>query len=166
LRIGIVSDTHLRSGDVTLPAPLVRGLEGVDRIIHAGDWTHPDVIPLFERIAPVDSVAGNNDGPDIVRRFGRIALLELGGRRIGLIHGDGPYASTEERAWRAFQHNDVDIIVFGHSHVPYMEERQGVVLFNPGSPTDKRFQKRYSYGILEIRDGTFRLEHRFFDKKD
>ena len=47
-----------------------------------------------------------------------------------------------------------------------MEERQGVVLFNPGSPTDKRFQKRYSYGILEIRDGTFRLEHRFFDKKD
>ncbi len=69
--LGIVSDTHMPQRTKKLPETLVRGLQGVDRILHAGDWVSPDVIGLFEAIAPVDGVAGNNDGDDIINRLGR-----------------------------------------------------------------------------------------------
>ncbi|TLS50193.1 metallophosphoesterase family protein [Paenibacillus antri] len=166
LRIGVVSDTHMFSRGAKLPNLLVEGLRGVDLLLHAGDFTDPAVVPLLEAVAPLEAVAGNNDGIDIVRRFGFRKIVEAGGRRIGLVHGhDGPGRSTEAKAAISFRDDPVDIVVFGHSHVPYYEmSPDGVLLFNPGSPTDKRRQPRYSYGLIEIGE---RIEaaHRYYDDK-
>ncbi|CAG7629543.1 metallophosphoesterase family protein [Paenibacillus allorhizosphaerae] len=167
MRIGVVSDTHMFGRAARLPDTLVEGLQGVDMILHAGDWMDEGVVELFALIAPVDGVAGNNDGLEIVRRFGRRKVLKIAGYRIGIVHGDGG-RSTSETAYRAFLDGDgkgtVDVVLFGHSHIPYMESRNGVLLFNPGSPTDKRRQPRYSYGILTLGPQPVG-EHYYYDRK-
>ncbi|WP_028548253.1 metallophosphoesterase family protein [Paenibacillus sp. UNC451MF] len=150
MRIGVVSDTHMFGRAKQLPPTLLEGLKGVDLILHAGDWVDPRVVELFEQIAPTDGVAGNNDGLDIIERFGRQKVLNLSGYRIGLVHGDGGRKSTLDRSVDAFRDMSVDVIVFGHSHVPYRGMHNGTLLFNPGSPTDKRRQPQYSYGIMEL----------------
>lgn len=164
MRIGIISDTHMPSRAKQLPQALKKGLSGVDMILHAGDWTKLDVVDALQQIAPVDGVAGNNDGEDIIRKFGRKKILTLAGYRIGMVHGDGYKKTTEVRAWEAFAGEKVDIILFGHSHVPFLREHQGVLVFNPGSPTDKRRQPRYSYGILTLGD-TAKAQHFYYDDK-
>jgi uncharacterized protein len=165
VRVGVVSDTHMFSRAKSLPRALVEGLRGVALILHAGDFTDPAVIPLFERIAPLEAVAGNNDGAEIISRFGRRKVLEIGGKRIGLTHGDiGPGRSTEWKSFHAFRDDHVDAVVFGHSHVPHYEYIDGILLFNPGSPTDKRRQPRYSFGMMEIGERV-QAAHIFYDDK-
>ncbi|MCM3748492.1 metallophosphoesterase [Paenibacillus pasadenensis] len=166
MRIGLVSDTHLSGTAGKLPDELVRGLQGVEFILHAGDWTHPRAVALLEAIAPVDGVAGNNDGPDLVRRFGKKKLLELGGFRIGIVHGDIGWGRwTEQKALSNFEGEDAAVILFGHSHTPYRKQHGASLLFNPGSPLQKRRQPRYSYGIMELAGGSIRTEHYYFDDR-
>ncbi|UJF35887.1 metallophosphoesterase family protein [Paenibacillus hexagrammi] len=153
MRIGVIADTHLSDRVEKLPDRLIQGLQGVELILHAGDWVSPRTIELVEQIAPCESVAGNNDGMDIIERFGRKKLLTIEGYTIGLIHGDGFRKTTEERSREAFLEEKPDIVVFGHSHIPFSQIMDGVLMFNPGSPTDKRRQPRYSYGIIELLDG-------------
>lgn len=155
MRIGLVSDTHMPRFAQALPAALRQGLAGQDvgLILHLGDFTAPAVAALFERIAPLDAVAGNNDGEEIRRRFGRRKILCIEGLRIGLTHGDGTRRTTLERALEAFSGEAVDVILFGHSHVPYCAKHGNTWLINPGSPTDKRRNPRYSWGVLDIREG-------------
>ena len=161
MRIAVVADTHLPRFGRALPAALVRGIAEarVDRILHAGDWTQPMALELLERLAPVDGVAGNNDGPELHERFGTRRVLELDGVRIGLTHGHlGPGATTPARAQRAFGDEpagSLGAIVFGHSHIPLIERRpDGTWLVNPGSPTDRRRQPRYSWALLTIDGGS------------
>jgi hypothetical protein len=154
MRVGVISDTHLGAAAVKLPDALVSGLRGVDLILHAGDWVSPHVVALVEAIAPVESVAGNNDGPDIASRFGYSKRLELGGVRIGLVHGDGFRKTTAERALDTFADDAPDVVVFGHSHIPERRQVGRTLLFNPGSPTDKRRQPQYSYGVLTVQSGS------------
>jgi putative phosphoesterase len=163
MRIGVVSDTHLHNGK-QLPKALITGLKGVDLILHAGDWINPDVTTLFESIAPIDGVAGNNDGNEIIQRFGLSKILELKKYRIGMVHGDGFRKTTERRAFETFSNQNVDVIIFGHSHIPLKRHQEGVLLFNPGSPTDKRRQSQYSYGILELKE-TMTSELYYYDDK-
>jgi len=160
VRIGVVSDTHLTARG-NLPAQLLEGLQGVDLILHAGDWVALEVAWQLEAIAPVEGVYGNNDGWDIRDKFGKEKIIRAGGRAIGLIHGDGRLP-TVETAWSAFRDRGVDVIIFGHSHAPHRELREGVLLFNPGSPTQKRWQPHHSYGILEFGPDGIKAEHRFF----
>lgn len=162
MKIGIVSDTHLTGAGRPLPEKLLAGLAGADLILHAGDWVSLRVAKELEAVAPVDGVAGNNDGPDIVSRFGRQKLLRLADVTVGLIHGDGYAKTTVERAYDAFAGEMADVIIFGHSHAPYMEQRGGVLLFNPGSPTDKRRQKQFSFGMMEITGRRVQASHTFF----
>ncbi|MFL5755085.1 MAG: metallophosphoesterase family protein [Chloroflexota bacterium] len=168
MRIGVVSDTHLPRFGRTLPPPLVAALREADvhLILHLGDWTDALAIPLLEAVAPVDGVAGNNDGADLVARLGRRKIVELDGARMGLTHGDlGIGPSTPERAVRTFEADDVSAVLFGHSHIPLLERLPGGrVVLNPGSPTDKRRQRRYSWALLEIADGAIEAELRFFDR--
>jgi putative phosphoesterase len=164
LRIGVVADTHMPSRAKTLPEALVRGLEGVELILHAGDFTSLETVEMLERIAPLEGVIGNNDGYEIFQRFSKIKLLNIGGFRIGLIHGDGSSKTTERRSLDAFQDSKPDLVVFGHSHVPYKQLHDGILLFNPGSPTDKRKQPLYSYGILEIGD-RLAVRHHYYEEK-
>jgi uncharacterized protein len=163
--IGLVADTHLPRFGRALPRALVDGLRRsqVSRILHLGDLTDEIAIPLFEAIAPLDAVAGNNDPEPIHRRFGRRKIVEVDGVRIGLVHGDqGRARTTHEKAIAAFAGEPVDVILYGHSHQPKVDVRDGVLVANPGSPTDKRMQPRFSYGILTIDGGRPRVELLFF----
>ncbi len=159
MRIAIVSDTHLPRFGRELPQALVEGFERerIERILHAGDWTTTLALDLLERLAPVDGVAGNNDGPELHERFGTRRILELDGVRIGLTHGHlGTGRSTEERAIRAFEGEDPrpDAIVFGHSHIPVIRHlASGRWLINPGSPTDKRREPACTWAVLETDAG-------------
>ena len=167
VKIGLVSDTHMPRFAKALPVALRQGLaeRGVELILHMGDFTAPMVAELFREIAPFDAVAGNNDGEDIHRRFGRRKILVVEGLRIGMIHGDGRRKTTPERALDAFAGEQVDVILFGHSHVPHCEKIGDLWLINPGSPTDKRRNPSYSYGVLEIRDGRAVPALHYYDDK-
>ena len=122
---------------------------------------------LLEAFAPLVGVAGNNDPPELVGRFGRERLIELDGLIVGLVHGDlGPGTTTPERARRAFEDRAADVIVFGHSHQPLIERSpDGSLLINPGSPTDKRRQPRFSWALLALDGGRASAELRFFDDR-
>jgi putative phosphoesterase len=163
VRIALVSDTHLPRFGRALPRALVDGLRetSVDLILHAGDWTEPLAVPLFEAIAPVDGVAGNNDGDELRARFGTQRTLELEGFTVGIPHGHaGTGATTLERARSLFADQRLDALISGHSHRPQVERAAaGTWLLNPGSPTDKRTQPRYTWILLELRAGSAPVPH-------
>jgi putative phosphoesterase len=168
-RIGVVSDTHLPRFGRVLPTRLVEGLRtaGVELILHLGDMTGDFVPGLFEQIAPFDAVAGNNDGPELVERFGRRKVVDVDGIRIGMVHGDlGVGRTTPERAARSFHRDEVDLVLCGHSHIPIVTALDdGRRLLNPGSPTDKRRQPRHSWALVEVDAGAIlRNDLVFFDR--
>src|SRR5918993_3262674 len=105
MRIAIVSDTHLPRFGTRLPRALVDGFREtrIDRIVHAGDWTEPIAVELFEALADLDGVAGNNDGPELQARFGTQLVLEVDGVRLGGTHRPlGSGGTTPDRAVAAF----------------------------------------------------------------
>lgn len=163
-RIGIVSDTHLPRFGHALPRALERGLRraGVERILHLGDMTDLLAVPLFEAIAPFDAVAGNNDGAAIRERFGRRKIVLVEDVRIGMVHGDGKRGTTKSRALDAFAAGEVDVVLFGHSHRPMTGRERGVLVANPGSPTDKRLNPLYSYALLDIDGARARVALRYY----
>lgn len=150
--IGVVSDTHFPRFGRALPRALERGLRAakVERILHLGDLTDALAIPLFEAVAPFDAVAGNNDGEAIRERFGRRKIVQVEDVRIGMVHGDGKRGTTIARALAAFADDPVEVVLFGHSHRPLVKRENGRLVANPGSPTDKRTNPRYSYAILTV----------------
>ncbi len=149
--------------------PLVDGLRsaGVELILHLGDHTSLDVATLFGAIAPFEAVAGNNDEDDVVRRWGRRRIVGLGQARLGMVHGDqGRSRTTPDRAIEAFAGEPVDAVLFGHSHLPLCERRDGLLLLNPGSPTDRRRNAACSWALLDVApDGTLSAELRSFDRR-
>jgi putative phosphoesterase len=153
--LGIVSDTHLPRFGQALPRSLVTGLQTarVDRILHCGDMTDLLAVDLLAAIAPVEAVAGNNDGDEIRSRYGRKKILTIDGVRIGLVHGDNGAHAAPRNAFEAFADENVDVICFGHSHRALRAEHAGRLMLNPGSPTDKRMNPRYSYATLHLDDG-------------
>jgi uncharacterized protein len=169
VRLAAVSDTHLPKFGKALPRALVEAIRTarIDLIVHLGDFTEPFVPALFEALGPFDAVAGNNDGLELVARFGRRKVLEIDGLLIGLTHADlGLGGTTPERARRAFAGEGVAAVLFGHSHAPLVGRVPGgPLLVNPGSPTDKRAQPRYSWALVEIDGGAVRAELRFFDDR-
>lgn len=163
-RVGVVSDTHLPRFGRALPRALERGLRraGVSRILHLGDLTDLMAVPLFEAIAPFDAVAGNNDGEAVRERFGRRKILRIEDVRVGMVHGDGKRGTTTSRALDAFDAGEVDVVLFGHSHRPAVGRERGVLLANPGSPTDKRLNPLYSWALLTVDGRDARVNLRFF----
>lgn len=160
MRIAVLSDTHLRIGK-SLPRYVWEQLTQIDLILHAGDLTHLSLVGELSGIAPVRAVRGNCDAWDV--SLPERDVIECGAIRIGLIHGDsGKGKSTPERAYLAFKDSSVDLIVFGHTHAPFMEWHEGILMFNPGSPTDKRRESQYSFGILNIQQGQLRAKHLYF----
>ena len=155
MNIGLVSDTHMFRHSKALPRALVDGFaqHNVAAILHMGDFTDIGIVEHFEAIAPFDAVAGNNDDDAIRKRFGLKKIIEIGKVRIGMVHGDSFSGRTLRVAERAFSGKRVDAILFGHSHQPYAQLHGTCWLINPGSPTDKRRQPEFSYGILYVEHG-------------
>lgn len=170
VRVAVVADTHLPRFGRSLPGPLLRGFAdaGIEHVIHCGDWVEPFVVDLFEAVAPVDGVAGNNDPPAIVDRFGLTRIVDVAGVRIGITHGHvGPTrVTTLERARLAFATDpDIAAICFGHSHIAsVIRAADGPLLVNPGSPTDKRRQPRYSWALLTVDGKKVDAEIQSFDR--
>ncbi|WP_160718900.1 metallophosphoesterase family protein [Bacillus sp. USDA818B3_A] len=164
MKIVIISDTHLPKRAKGLPARLTAELKDADLIIHAGDWQTIDVFHELHTYGKVEGVFGNVDDEEIKKHFPEKRIIELNGFKIGVTHGHGKGKTTEKRAILAFTEDEVDCIIFGHSHIPLKKYQNGLLLFNPGSPTDKRRQKMYSFGILQIGD-TIEADHIFFSNK-
>ncbi|MDC3413573.1 metallophosphoesterase family protein [Terrihalobacillus insolitus] len=164
MKIAVIGDTHIPKRAKKLPEQLKRGLESVDLILHTGDWQTLDVYKELVQFAPVDGVAGNVDGDELIKKFGKRKLLQFQHVTIGLTHGNGKGKTTEKRALEMFQEDSVDIIIYGHSHIPVLKKWEDITLFNPGSPTDKRRQTEYSYGIIDIMEPVS-IKHVFFSDK-
>lgn len=148
----MISDTHIPKRARALPKFLLDAFEGVDQIIHAGDIMTIDVIYQLSEIAPVTAVAGNTDPADLYELLGDKKILNINNYRIGITHGHGQKGKTIDRVLKCFQDDQVHCIVFGHSHMPLSQLYNDILLFNPGSPTDKRRNQNYSFGILEINE--------------
>ncbi|MDN4605310.1 metallophosphoesterase [Paenibacillus sp. F6_3S_P_1C] len=165
MNIIVISDTHLPRRARTLPEPLLEALANADLILHAGDWSDWDVYKLLSTYAPVEGVAGNTDPPEIGQKLGFSRIVEADGLRFGLVHGHLGTKSTEQNAIHTFAGQQVDAVIFGHSHIPVMHTVNDVLIFNPGSPTDRRRQPQYSFGILTTNLGKLQAEHVFFEAK-
>lgn len=163
----VLSDTHMPGRAKRLPPPLEAELERADLIVHAGDLATVEVLTMLRRFAPVQAVYGNVDEPELRRLLPRRVRFQIAGRWVGLVHGDSPSLPTVHRARAEFVDQEVDLIVFGHSHVPLLRREGDVTLFNPGSPTDRRAQPRFSYGRIALDDaGRLAPEHVFIDPAD
>lgn len=148
MRIGIVSDTHLR-GSRPLPAACVELLRGTDLIVHAGDLVDLAALRELEAIGPrMVAVHGNVDEPALRALLPERTVVEVGGPRLALVHDAGPARGRLERLRGWFP--TADAVVFGHSHVPLHEiADDGFQIFNPGSPTQRRAQPRHTMALAE-----------------
>ena len=148
-----MSDTHLPKRAKALPAALLDELPHADVVIHAGDWVDADTLDLLERRSRrVIGVYGNNDGPDLRARLPEVAFAELGGLSFGVVHETGPAQGREARCAARFP--GLDVLVFGHSHIPWdTMTTRGMRLLNPGSPTDRPRQPHHTYLTAAVRRG-------------
>ena len=152
MRVLVLADTHAPRRWKGVPEGLRGTLSRADVILHAGDVCTPEVLDDLAAFAPVHVVLGNNDGP-AVAAWGAPETLELmlAGVRVAMIHDSGTREGRGRRMRRRFP--DADLVVYGHSHIPYDGVDAGLYLFNPGSPTDRRRQPVGTYGELVVADG-------------
>lgn len=146
MKVGVISDTHIPTAAVSLPAKVFEVFKGVDMIIHAGDIVELSVIDELMAIAPVEAVAGNMDSWEVRRKLPAKKVLTIGKYRVGLIHGKFKIDVQREMIRKEF--DDVDIIVYGHSHRPFWGRVGDVYFLNPGSPTDTVHAPFHSVAIL------------------
>ena len=155
--IAIVADTHLPRGSRRIPDECWERMAAADLIMHAGDFTAPEVLADIEALGPpVAAVHGNIDPPELRERLPEARLVEASGARVALVHDAGPARGRLERMRLRFL--DAEAVVFGHSHIPLHESRDGFQIFNPGSPTDRRRQPRHTMGMARITDGRVEFE--------
>jgi len=145
--LAILADTHMPRAGRSLPKQLLSALTRADMILHLGDFTGLDVVELLEGYAPLVAVHGNNDEPEILKRFPASLRLTLASYTVAMIHGHLG-GRTAFQAARAI--SDADVVLFGHSHRPTCLSENGKLLMNPGSPTDRRTARYRSYGAIEL----------------
>ena len=152
MKVVVLADTHTRGLSRALPLGAWPYIETADHVLHAGDVVDPALLVELKAFAPVTVVMGNCDGLD-VRDWGaeESATVDLGGILVGIVHDAGPAKGRRARMRRAFP--EARVVVFGHSHIPFNEDADDLLLFNPGSPTWKRQAPFPSMGILWIDDG-------------
>ena len=153
VRLVLTSDTHLPQRARDLPAPLWAAVDDADVVVHAGDWVDVATLDALEaRSARLIACYGNNDGPALRARLPEIAHADLDGVRLAVVHETGPSGGRDERCAARFP--DVDLLVFGHSHIPWdTTARTGLRLLNPGSPTDRRRQPFATFMTATIAGG-------------
>lgn len=152
----VIADTHIPRRAKGLPETLLLHLRRTDRILHAGDLMAPTLIHELEEYAPTRAVRGNLDPPEA--GLPETLEFEFGGVRVAMIHDSGPKRGRRPRMRRRFP--DARVIVFGHSHIPGLEDEDGLMLLNPGSPTDKRRQPRPTFALLWVEGGEVGAEVR------
>lgn len=156
MRLVLMSDTHLPARARDLPSALWDAVDAADVVVHAGDWTSESLLDQLEgRAARLVGVYGNNDHGALRERLPEVALVELGGVRFAVVHETGAKEGRERRADLAYP--DADVLVFGHSHIPWdTVSPGGLRLLNPGSPTDRRRMPRATFMTATAGDGRVR----------
>lgn len=162
--IGVLSDTHISSEHDVLPSEIFHYFSEVALILHAGDITHSSVIDRLSALAPVIAVAGNMDS-SIGMSLHESQIIPFLGFRIGLIHGRGSPHAVRNEIGMFFSDKNLDVIIHGHSHIPYVDKVGQTLWINPGSPTDNRtgtcgtialltFEKKYPEArIIRLENG-------------
>lgn len=146
-KIWVVSDTHLRSGQI-LPDPFTRRVGREDIIIHLGDFISPDIIEQLRKIARLEAVSGNCDPSSIRNLFPSSKVIDIAGHKIALTHGHGGHLETIKRVEKQYR-GKVDAVLFGHTHSQYHSKKDSTVFFNPGSLSmSKRGPE--TFGLLHL----------------
>ena len=155
MRLLLIADTHVPKRARDLPPSVWAAVESADLVIHAGDWVDVALLDEIEsRTAAVLGCWGNNDGAALRARLPEVARVEAEGLRIAVVHETGASAGREERMEREYGES-VDLLVFGHSHIPWDTTTPGGLrLLNPGSPTDRRRQPVCTFMTAEVVAGT------------
>ena len=152
IHVVVTGDTHLGPRRRSpLPPALLAACARADRILHTGDVTDVALLDELGALAPLDGVAGNCDGWDVAARLPVEQTVEIGGVAIALVHDSGP--DRERRARLRAHFPGARVVCFGHSHQPVCEDRDGLLLLNPGSPTERRRARWHSYAELTIGPG-------------
>jgi putative phosphoesterase len=153
MRLVILADTHLPKRARVLPDQVWQAVAEADVVIHAGDWVEAGLLDELEaRSRRLIGVYGNNDGPELRARLPEVARAELAGVRLAVVHETGAAKGREQRCAAAFP--DTDVLVFGHSHIPWdTVAGNGLRLLNPGSPTDRRRQPYCTYLTARVEQG-------------
>lgn len=156
MKLVLLADTHVPKRARDLPAEVWAAVEAADVVVHAGDWVDVALLDaLEERAARLVAVFGNNDGPALQARLPLVARAELDGVRFAVVHETGDRTGREARCAAAYP--DVDVLVFGHSHIPWDTiAGTGLRLLNPGSPTDRRRQPHRTYMTVVADGGALR----------
>src|SRR5947209_12245717 len=148
-KIGVISDTHIPHFK-KLPQAIWEHFAGVELVIHAGDLSILSIVDELETIAPVVAVQGNVEYEEVMLKLPIKREIVVGGCPIGIVHILGDSHNRVKLARQEFP--EARVVVFGHSHIPYNQELDGQLLFNPGSATDRRRQPRCSVGLLHVDD--------------
>jgi putative phosphoesterase len=154
LLVVVLADTHIRRPGRGLPEGLTPSLKRADLILHVGDLLIEDVLHELAAYAPVRAVLGNVDGWDL--GLPETLEFEVGGVPVAMIHDSGPKKGRRGRMRRRFP--NARVVVFGHSHIPLLDDEDGLMLLNPGSPTDRRRQPDHTFALLRAEDGRVRAE--------
>jgi putative phosphoesterase len=153
VRLLLIADTHVPKRARDLPAKVWDEVAHADVVVHAGDWIAPELVDeLTARSDRLVGCWGNNDGPEVRARLPERADVTLAGLRLTVVHETGAAGGREARMARLYP--DSDVLVFGHSHIPWdTTTTTGLRLLNPGSPTDRRRQPFCTYLTASIDDG-------------
>ena len=152
-RLLLIADTHVPKRAKDLPAEVWRAVDEADLVLHAGDWVDVALLDaLASRARRLVGVAGNNDHGVLRERLPELARVDVEGLRFGVVHETGQATGREARCGAAYP--DLDVLVFGHSHIPWdTTTPRGLRLLNPGSPTDRRRQPFHTYATAEVAGG-------------
>lgn len=164
--LGVVSDTHGSPPPSRRSFDFVAGFfgrAGVDLILHAGDAGHVSVLENLELVAPVVAVRGNADPLDLIEALPDRVWIAVGAKTVLLLHGH--HGKTALKAARAAADPTIDCIVFGHSHRPLIEREGSTILFNPGSPVERRWNPHFGLGLIRVRDDGIDPELILFDDR-
>jgi putative phosphoesterase len=150
--IYLISDTHVPERREEIPKEFLTQLKEEDIVLHAGDWTSGNTLKLLQQKAKVFGVWGNMDDGAVRKELPEKTIVEIQGFKIGITHGFVAPEGMVEKVQSKFLEK-VDMILFGHTHVPHSEEKEGILFYNPGSLSINMDRRELTYAILEIKEG-------------
>lgn len=167
LLIGVIADTHIYPGGRRVVPPGVTRLferAGIELLVHLGDANSRIVLEELAELAPLIAVPGNNDDQELHDMLTETTRFTVGERSFGVLHGHGGKSAKLE-AIRRFV-GKVDCVLFGHSHIPLIEQVDDTILFNPGSATDRRWHEHFGVGLIRVADGRIEPELILYQNAD
>src|SRR5262249_38416288 len=151
MRLAVISDTHLPRRTRELPPRLVAECRAADLILHAGDFTAVSVLVELELLGPVAAVYGNCDDESLAQHLPIGRGVEADGASIGMVHDSGPADGRAARMRARFP--GCHAVVFGHSHLPVIEQVGDLLLLNPGSAIERRRAPTCTMALVDVADG-------------